>query len=446
MPKRTTMKRNNKTILTLFLLSCGTFLWLFSLWAQKQGFLSPEIYFFSFFTHPSPGERTIKTFLTYPTIPFSLSLPFPSTLSLPVATGVLGIFLSLNWLFTSEPILFVLFMSNTIFSPLFLFSLCASPTLLIFFIFLLSSIAHLLWYRERQSVYHLFLGGIFLGVAFLSYPRIGWFIGFVILFALIFLSENSAQKISLPLVILFPTLSFFLSLAFLNWVHTNSAFSFFHAPYSFLPHLPSFAFQNWKEAFVQLPRWIFFLFPFLVNILSDTRRFFWGVAILLTTTSLPFFLPLLGSILIFSCGFLKAPSPKRIYRSLLWLSLAISSIAGWVIFFLVPSQFFPFPPYTLLQEKLAEYQKIRANLSTPGLVLIADRDYFLASCWERQFPLVTPQKENFQTVSTNPSTFCEYVVSSTSRPFLGSQTILQGKRLILYRRIQKNSVQSFPME
>ncbi|MGQ9473392.1 MAG: hypothetical protein ACUVRN_05020 [Candidatus Caldatribacteriaceae bacterium] len=437
------MEIKRKAILALFLLSCGTFLWLFSLWAQKQGFLSPEMYFFSFFAHHSSGERITNLFLTYPPIPFLLSLLYPSILSLPVITGVLCITFSTYWLFDSEPVLFILFILNTILSPLFLFSLCASPTLLLFFIFLLSSIAHLIWHQERQSVYHLFLGGIFLGVAFLSYPRIGWFVGFMILFAIVFLSESPAQKISLPLVILFPTLSFFLSLAFLNWVHANSAFSFFHASYSFLPHLPSFALQNWKETLVQFPRWIFFSSPLLVTILSDTRRFFWGVAILLTTTLLPFFLPLLGTILIFSTGFLKTTSPKRIHRSLLWLSLTISSIAGWVIFFLVPSQFFPFPPYTLLQEKLINYQKIRANLSTSGLVLIADQDYFLVSSWEKQPPLVTPQEEHFQTISSNPFAFCEYIVSSTSRPFPGFQIVLQDKTLILYQR-KKETSSNFP--
>ncbi|MGC8778096.1 MAG: hypothetical protein ACP5Q4_05410, partial [Candidatus Caldatribacteriaceae bacterium] len=68
------MERHTKgLVLFVFLSACGMLFALFAHWAFTEGFLSPEIYFFSFRTQRFTGDTIKNLFLTYPTLPAVLS-------------------------------------------------------------------------------------------------------------------------------------------------------------------------------------------------------------------------------------------------------------------------------------------------------------------------------------------------------------------------------------
>ncbi|MCX7667383.1 MAG: hypothetical protein N2Z84_00415, partial [Atribacterota bacterium] len=272
------MNRNLKISLLFFLSACGTLYLLFSLWAHKEGLLSPEAYFFSFQAHGHSGEHIKNLFLTYPVLPSIIAFLHPSAPFVTTGAGILVILLSLLSLFPVEP-LSLSFLLAIFASPFFLTSLCTTPTLLLFFVFLLSAFFHFLRYQEEQMVYHLFLGSILFGITFLIHPHAGWFSIAITLAVFLLFPGNIKKRTSLLVVILFPGFTFLGITAFLNWIYTGNALSFFDSSYSFLSHLPSFSWANWKHTGVQFYQWFLFLGPLLVGTFREKRRFFWSIVL-----------------------------------------------------------------------------------------------------------------------------------------------------------------------
>lgn len=431
------MNQNISIVLISFLLVCGAFYFTFSRWANENGLLSPEVYFFSFYTHGHPEDYIKNLFLAYPVLPSAIAFLYPSAPFIIAGTGILITILSLPWLFPAEPLLLGLFFLATFVSPLFLCSLCTTPTFLLFFAFLLSAFFHFLRYQEEKTPYHLFLGGILFGITFLIHPHAGWFTIPIIVSALSLFSGTTTQKFSLLMVILFPGLTFLGIIAFLNWVHTGNALSFLHSSHSFYPHLPFFSWINWKYALTQFPRWAVFLGPILVGTFREKKRLFWSAVVVAGSMALPFSLPLLATLLTLGAGFLKTPSPGKIQRFILALSLGVSLSTGWALFFLSPTQFSSFPPYKPLQEKLAEYREIASLLDNPTTVVVLDRDCFLTASWPGYLTVVIPKRSFPQ---TTPAQFYDYIIQPAEIPgvFPNSREIFRGKKLRLY---QKEKVQ-----
>lgn len=431
------MNQKIRIVLIFFLLVCGTFYFIFSRWVNENGLLSPEAYFFSFSTHGNPEDYIKNLFLAYPVLPSTIAFLYPSAPFIIAGTGILITILSLPWLFPAEPLLLGLFLLTLFASPLFFSSLSTTPTFLLFFTFLLSSFFRFLRYQEEKTPYHLFLGGILFGITFLMHPHAGWFTIPIIVSTLFLFSGTITQKFSLLMVILFPGLTFLGIIAFLNWVYTGNALSFLHSSHSFCPYLPSFSWTNWKYTLTQFPRWAVFLGPLIVGTFREKKRLFWGAVVIAGSTALPFFLPLLATLLTLAAGFLKTPSPGKIRRFVLSLSLGISFVTGWALFFLSPTQFFSFPPYKPLQEKLIEYREIASFLDTPTGVLVLDRDYFLTASWPGYLTVIIPKSSFSQ---TTPVQFYDYIIQPAETPgvFPDSREIFRGKKLRLY---QKEKVQ-----
>lgn len=427
------MNQNGRTLLIVFLLVCGMLYFLFSSWAHEEGFLSPEAYFFPSQVHGHPEDSIKNLFLAYPVLPSAIAFLYPSAPFIIAGTGILIAILSLPWLFPAEPLLLSLFLLTTFASPLFLSALCTTPTFLLFFVFLVSAFAHFLRYQKEKTPYHLFLGGILFGIPFLIHPHAGWFTIPVIVSVLFLFPGPTTQKLSLLMVILFPGFTFLGIIAFLNWVYTGHALSFLHSSHSFSPYLPSFSWINWKYALTQFPRWAAFLGPLLVGTLREKKRLFWSAVVVAGSTALPFFLPLLATLLTLGAGFLKPRSLGKTHRLVLSLSLGISLASGWILFFLSPTQFFSFPPYQPLQEKLTEYREISSLLDAPTAVLVLDQDSFLTASWPGHLTAVVPKRPLPQ---TTPVQFYEYIIQpAENRGALpDSQDIFRGKKLRLYQK------------
>lgn len=422
-------------ILFLFVLAgCGIIVFLFTSWAAERELLSPEIYFFSFRARWHSGETLKNLFLTYPPLPFFLALLAPSELFLPVATGLLIMILASTWLFPAEPVLVVLFLLATVISPFFLSVLCVTPALALFFTLILGAWSFFLQYEECRSVYHLFLGGIFLGAAFLTNPHVEWLAIATLFLVLLFFSGNLIKKTSLFVVILFPVITFFSITLFLNWVYTERGFAFLRLPYSFAQYFPSFSFTNLLKNFALFPQWIFFPFLVLPGILRDLKRTFLGLVLFLSLMALPFFLPFFATMLTLGAGFLKKPSRSKIARFILSLLLGIYFLMGWILFFTSPSRFFSFPPYVHLQEKLTEYRTIFPLLNSPGVILLTERDYFLASSWPEKLAIITPEDPRFR--ATLAGLTCHFIISTKERAenFPGFREVFRGETIVLHQR------------
>ena len=422
----------NLKALFFFLFTCGVLFAVFTLWAHRAGLCSAEIYFFSFRAQQNPNGVAKNLFLTYPALPSFFAFLYPSVILLPVTTGILVTIFLLPRLFPTEPLLLGLLILATIASPFFLSALSITPTLLLFFVLLLCALSNLLRYQEEQSVYYLFLGGIFFGATVLSHPHVEWFALATAIFVLFFFPGNLTRKFGLLLVFFFPVLAFLGIIMFLNWVYTTQALSFLRAPYSFFPYLPSFSFQNVKHAFSRWQRWYLFL-PLLVSMFQDRKRALLGATLFLGSAALPSFPPLFATVATLGALFLKKPSLGKTGRLVLSLSLGVSVASGWILFLLSPAQLFLFAPYEPLQEKLTEYREIASFLAPQATVLLLDGEYFLASSWGKAVTTVTPESPFFEKTLTSLS--CDYILSAgKSETFPGFRKIFQGENVSLYRK------------
>jgi len=223
------MGKNLKALL-FFLLTCGILFTVFTLWTYRAGLLSTEIHFFSFRAQQNPNGVAKNLFLTYPALPSFFAFLYPSVILLPVTTGILVTIFLLPRLFPTEPLLLGLSILATIASPFFLSALSITPTLLLFFVLLLCALSNLLRYQEEQSVYHLFLGGIFFGATILTHPQMEWFALATAIFVLFFFPGNLTRKFGLLLVVFFPVLAFLGIIMFLNWGYTTQALSLLRFP------------------------------------------------------------------------------------------------------------------------------------------------------------------------------------------------------------------------
>ncbi|BER93130.1 hypothetical protein QBE54_01195 [Thermatribacter velox] len=420
----------------LFLASFWVLFSLFALWAQREGLLSPEAYFLSFWANAvhREGVFNLKTFfLTYPTLPFLLSIFAPGAPFVVSACGVLGVAFASRWVFGQDTLLESLLFMAFFTSPLFLSSLCSSPILTLFVTLLAGAFFAILRHREWGLTHCLFASGFLLGAVTLTYPRFRCIM--VALAAIVLLFPGSwSKKLGLLLVLFFPIFSLLGTLAFLYWIYDGNPLGFLDL------HSQSFAFYfnfaslgGLQKTVAELSKfWPFFL-PFVWAILSERKRFLWGLGALFSgILALPVF-SLMVVFLTQVSGVLEWRGERGWVKAVNVLLLCVFVILSWGRF-VVDSRGFFFHLYPRLEEKLAEYRKLEELVQ--GKVLVMEPASFLVSSWKDMDRVWTPELRN-----PNNSFYADFanydylITSENSLGLPGFELAWKGRELRLYRRL-----------
>ena len=432
---------NKKAIINiLFYALCFCLFFLFTLFAREKGWLSAEIYFFSFRSRIlflPYAEHSKNIFLTYPLLPLLLSLvSFLPTL-IPPAIGTFTTLLLAKTIPQESSSLF--FIPLIITSPFFLLSLFA-PTFLLLGIFIAVACAFIVNYHETQSIYYFFIGGITLGFGVLNHLYLFWACLPIILFQLLFFHFPAPRKFSLLLVSLFPPLFFFAALAFFHWVYSGNPLHFLnHTSFSLGFVVPELFFpvpMNTAQWFLGL----WFVFPLIVVLsLQGLVRLFWAVSALslsiILFRNLPVSIPI--SFLIIISVLLWRPKSIFLLRIGVILLLLVSAL-GWFQLVRGEETFF-YLNHLPLQDKILDYQHIEEQIDlSSASILVLDQHYFLSACWKHFTHSVVPESDFFDQICHHPEDRCSYVLINKEK-IDDSQEILndyhplwEGRRMVLY--------------
>ena len=432
---------NKKPIFAiLFYVLCFCLFFLFTLFAREKGWLSAEIYFFSFRSRillfPS-SEQAKNVFLTYPFLPFLFSLvSFLPTL-IPPVIGTFTTLVLAKTIHQGSSSLFYIPLVVT--SPFFLLSIF-SPTFLLLGLFIAVAVSNIVRYHETQSIYFFFLGGIILGIGILNHTSLFWACIPIIIFQLLFFHFPISRKVSLLFVSLFPPLFFLGTLLFFHWVYSgNPLFFFNYASLSLGYAVPKLFFPS----SINIARWflgLWFVFPLLtVLCLQGLVRLFWAVSALTLSfilfRNMPVSLPI--SFLIIFSVLLWRPKSTFLLRTGAVLLLFISAL-GWFQLVRGEEAFFSLN-HLPLQDKILDYQHIedQVDLSSAS-ILVLDQYYFLSACWKYFAHSVVPESDSFDQICHHPEDHCSYVLIDKEKVD-DSQEILdnyhplwEGRRMVLY--------------
>jgi hypothetical protein len=420
----------------LFLVGFWVLFSLFALWAEGEGLLSPEAYFFSFWARivHREGILDLKTlFLTYPTLPFLVSLFIPGAPFVVSACGVLGVAFASRWVFGQDTLLENLLCIAFFTSPLFLSSLCSSPVLTLFVTLLAVAFFAILRHREWGLTHCLFASGFLLGALTLTYPRFRCIM--VALAAIVLLFPGGwSKKLGLLLVLFFPIFALLGTLAFLYWIYDGNPLGFLDL------HTQSFAFyfrfsslEGLQKSFSELgPFWPFFL-PFVWAVLSERKRFFWSMGALFSgILALPVF-PLMVVFLTQVSGVLEWRGERGWVKAVNVLLLCAVIALSWGRF-VVDNRSFFFHLYPRLEEKLAEYRKLEELVQ--GKALVMEPASFLVSSWKDMDRVWTPELMGSGSSFYADFSVYDYLIASeNSLGPPGFELIWKGRKLRLYRRL-----------
>jgi len=422
-------------VFAFFLAGCWMLFSAFALWAEKGNLLSPEAYFLSFWGKTVWLGKTysLKTFLlTYPNLPFWLSLFAPGAPFVVASCGVCGVFFASRWVFHQptlpETLLFIAIFT----SPFFLSSLCSSPILTLFVTLLSAAFFAILRHREWGLTHCLFASGFLLGALVLTYPHFRCVMMALVVIVLLF-PGGWSRKLGLMLVPFFSIFVLLCMVAFLWWVYEGNSLAFLDLhPRSFAFYLrfPSpLAFHKSPDGLIHL--WPFFL-PFLWAVLSGKRRLLWGLGAFLSAfLALPAW-NLFAVFLVQMSGVLEWQSAKKHLKLVSILLLCVLVALSWGKF-LVNREAFFFHLYPQLEEKLAEYRQIEEL--APGRVLVLEPAYFLVSSWREMDKVWTPEHLSYD--ASFYSDFSSYdclITSENSLGFPGFELVWRGKELELYQK------------
>ncbi|GEM_PF-995903 len=429
-------------ILLILLGSLGVLFFSFSRWVAQNGWLSPEVYFFAFrsrlFHHASPQEGLGHFFLTYPFLPFLLSLFFSSPLFPPVVTGIFVTLFAIPWLKRFTPFCATLVFAGFLTSPFFLATLCVSPTIILFYALFLNALLTLLSFEKTNLVLYLFLGGISLGLTILVLPLPWWFLIALGGYILTNVRRPFTQRVSLLLVFFFPSMAILGILAFSHWVYSDTSFGFLRASYSFLPHFPPFTWENLRSSLPSLRLWhLFFFLPFLWSMRRERRLLFWGAILGIGNLWMGFPPSVLVTLFLFAAAFLGNTNPFPARNTFLGFSFLLCLVAGWLLFVHNPSSFFAPIPYTDLSLKVPDYVSINRQLPSPSKTLILDHDSFLSVILTTPHPPITSESPLFGMATTHPHLFCDSIVAphDYENPFPQFEEVWQGQTLKLYQKL-----------